>query len=203
MKKATMATRREVIARSRIKYRKSSKTGKSAILDSVCLATGLSRSRAKHLLLQYCKVISKIHERGRKPKYEKKTVVALEKIWALMDFPCGRRLVVGMSDMLGALIRFNEIKLDADTLQQLRDMSSATADRLLKKPRDKMALKGRSTTKPGILLKRDIPIRLGTEWDDAIPGYVEIDLVAHCGASARGDYLNTLDVTDVCTAMFP
>jgi hypothetical protein len=199
VKKATMATRSEVIIRSKIKYRKSSKKGKSAILDSVCLATGLSRNRAKHLLLENGRVISKVHERGRKPKYEKKTVATLEKIWGLMDFPCGRRLVVGINDMLDSLIRFGEIKIDEETMKRLKEMSASTADRLLKKTRDRMTLKGKSTTKPGILLKRDIPLRLGTEWNDAIPGYVEIDLVAHCGASAAGDFLHTLDVTDVCT----
>jgi hypothetical protein len=199
VKKATMATRREVVARSKAKYRKSSKKEKGAILDSICLSTGLSRSRVKHQLLQDGKVVSKVHERGRKPKYGKKTIAALRRIWALMDFSCGRRLVVGMGDMLDALIRFDEINLDIETVQQLKEISSATADRLLKKSRDSMVLKGKSTTKPGTLLKRDIPLRLGTEWNDAIPGFVEIDLVAHCGSTAAGDFLHTLDVTDVCT----
>jgi hypothetical protein len=94
VKKATMATRREVVARSKIKYRKSSKKGKSIILNSVCLATGLSRNRVNHLLLQDGRVINRVHERGRKPKYEKKTIDALERLWVLMDFPCGRRLFV-------------------------------------------------------------------------------------------------------------
>jgi hypothetical protein len=56
-----------------------------------------------------------------------------------------------------------------------------------------------STTKPGTLLKKNIPLRMGDEWDDAVPGFVEIDLVAHCGESTAGEYVNTLDVTDICT----
>jgi hypothetical protein len=68
-----------------------------------------------------------------------------------------------MIDMLDSLVRFDVIKLGAETKQQLQEMSASTADRLLKKPRDRMVLKGKTTTKPGILLKRDIPLRLGTE----------------------------------------
>ncbi|GHU85326.1 hypothetical protein FACS1894198_3010 [Clostridia bacterium] len=72
-------------------------------------------------------------------------------------------------------------------------------DRLLKHEKEKIRFRGISTTKSGTLLKRDIPIRLGTEWDDARVGFVEIDLVAHCGETTAGEYVNTLDVTDVCT----
>lgn len=117
-----------------------------------------------------------------------------------MDFPCGQRLTVGMDDMLEALIRFREIDVGPDIRRKLHEVSPSTADRLLKPYREQMRFKkGIATTKPGTLLKRDIPLRLGTEWDDAVPGYVEIDLVAHCGDTASGDYLNTLDVTDICT----
>jgi hypothetical protein len=81
----------------------------------------------------------------------------------------------------------------------MKTVSAATADRLLAKAKKGLTLKGKSTTKPGTLLKKDIPIRMGNEWDDAVPGFVEIDLVAHCGESTAGDYVNTLDVTDICT----
>jgi len=62
-----------------------------------------------------------------------------------------------------------------------------------------MCPKGRATTKPGSLLKSQIPIRTGTEWDEKRPGYVEMDTVAHCGVSTRGQYVVTLDVTDIDT----
>ena len=200
MVKATMTTRKEIIARSRNKYKRSKKKGKGAILDSICIATGLSRSRAKHLLSgNGNKTVNKLGKRGRKPKYDSLTADALKRIWAYMGFPCGQHLVVGMDDMLGALVRFKEVDVDDDTLRKLKEMSPSTADRLLKHPREQMRFKGKSTTKPGTLLKRNIPIRLGTEWNDAVPGYVEIDLVAHCGDTTSGDYISTLDVTDICT----
>jgi hypothetical protein len=116
-----------------------------------------------------------------------------------MDFACGKRLTAGMGDMLNALIKFGEIKCTEEVERKLRSISAATMDRLLVNDRERMKLRGISTTKPGTLLKKNIPLRLGTEWDDAIPGYVEIDLVAHCGASTAGEYINTLNVTDICT----
>jgi hypothetical protein len=116
-----------------------------------------------------------------------------------MNCPGGRNLCAGMPDILDALSRFDECGFDENTKGLLMEMSHATADRLLKRVREKTRLRGVSTTKPGTLLKRDIPIRTGTEWDDAVPGFVEIDLVAHCGATTAGDYINTLDVTDICS----
>jgi hypothetical protein len=117
-----------------------------------------------------------------------------------MDFACGKRVAAGMERMLDALMRFDEIKCNEETADRLKQISPATIDRLLKKEREKYTLKGRSTTKPGTLLKKDIPIRLGTAWNDAKPGFVELDLVAHCGDTTSGEYVNTLDVTDIATA---
>ena len=204
MTKISVKSRHEVIKRHSAKYKKSSKKEKGQILDSICLSTGLSRDRAKKLLAGHVKKTASSKsagntskKRGRKIKYDDRTRLTLEKIWALMDFACGRRLAAGMKDMLDALLRFNEIEFDGQTLKNLREISPATIDRLLKRAKKRAGFKGMSTTKPGTLLKRDIPIRLGTQWDDAVPGYVEIDLVAHCGATAAGEYINTLDVTDI------
>jgi hypothetical protein len=143
--------------------------------------------------------LPKKKKRGRKPKYGEGVRTALEKIWALMDFACGKRLVAGIEGMLDALLRFGELDFDKDTLDHLREISASTIDRLLKHAKERMSFKGISATKPGTLLKKDIPVRLGTQWDDAVPGYVEIDLVAHCGTTTAGEYINTLDVTDICS----
>jgi len=199
MAKASMTTRKEIIERQKTAYAKAEKKEKGKILDNVCLNTGLSRDRAKRLLGKNGHIASKKRKQGRITKYDAAFVTALEKIWAYMDFACGKRLVAGMNDMLEALLQCNEINAEPETIKNLRTVSAATADRLLAKARKGLQLKGKSTTKPGTLLKKDIPIRLGGEWDDAIPGFVEIDLVAHCGETTAGDYVNTLDVTDVCT----
>jgi hypothetical protein len=194
-----MKTRKEITARQKAKYEKSTKKEKGLIIDNICLSTGLSRSRVKHIMTSSDKISAKQKPRGRIPKYDKLTIEALEKIWTYMDFPCGRRLVAGMDTMIDALVRFDEIDFEKEVLVKLNEISPATADRYLKHVKDKLRFKGVSTTNPGTLLKRDIPLRLGTEWDDAIPGYVEIDLVAHCGTTTAGEYVNTLNVTDICT----
>jgi hypothetical protein len=197
MAKATMATRQELIRRYAPTYRKATKKEKGQILDSVCASTGLSRDRAKRLLGGRDRKAPQKQRPGRKRKYDAAFAVVLEKVWVFMDFACGRRLVAGMDDMLHALTFCGELEISEDMLAKLRTVSASTADRLLSKARKGLALKGKSTTKPGTLLKKNIPIRLGTEWDDAMPGFVEIDLVAHCGETTAGDYVNTLSVTDI------
>jgi hypothetical protein len=197
MAKAMMPARKEIIARHKGKYGKLSKKQKGLVLDSICMDTRLSGSGAKHPLAQTLPAAPKRPRRGRKPLYGRDVASALEKIWAYMDFASGRRIAAGMGDMLDALLRFGEINFDGDTLRLLREMSPSTADRLLKRAKEKARFKSISATKPGTLLKKNIPLRLGTEWDEAMPGYVEADLVAHCGDTAAGEYVNTLDVTDI------
>jgi hypothetical protein len=81
----------------------------------------------------------------------------------------------------------------------LLGISPATADRLLKRARQGVRPHGLGTTKPGSLLLQAIPIRTFAQWDDALPGFMEVDLVAHCGTSTHGEYLNSLDMVDVKT----
>jgi hypothetical protein len=105
-----------------------------------------------------------------------------------------------MKEFVSALERHNELQLDAQTRQLLLQMSPATADRLLHSERAHTQQHGLSTTKPGTLLKQGIPIRTFADWDDQRPGFVEVDLVAHCNDSTGGEYLHTLLLTDVATA---
>lgn len=200
MAKASMATRAEIILRNQKAYAKATKKEKGKILEIVCAITGLSRDRAKRLLGG--KPTSKPpgkRKPGRTPMYDKTFQEALEQVWAQMDFVCGKRLVAGMDDMLAALIAYGEVDFTPEIQAKLATVSAGTADRLLAKARKGLAFRGKSTTKPGTLLKKDIPIRLGNEWDEDKPGFVEIDLVAHCGETTAGDYVNTLDVTDINT----
>ena len=202
MAKVSMKARIEVLNKYMAKYRKASKKEKGEILDIMCGSTGLSRDRAARLLAAHTKGKSPpkpCSKRGRKRTYDFSMIKALKEVWMHMDFACGKRLHEGIGDMLDALIRFKEVDYDDETVRRLRQMSAATMDRLLKKDKEALRLKGISTTKPGTLLKRDIPIRLGQEWNDAIPGFVEVDLVAHCGPTTTGEYINTLNVTDICT----
>ena len=105
-----------------------------------------------------------------------------------------------MLDELVAVLRhFGELVIEEDTAALLVSMSAATIDRRLAAERAKYRLKGRCTTKPGSLLKSQIPVRTWADWDDARPGFVEIDLVCHDGGNPAGPHAFTLTVTDIAT----
>jgi len=202
MAKISMKARKEVTGAQKQSYQRANKKKKGEILDSVCEMTGLSRDRAARILREKVKpkgLMAKKETRGRKPKYDYSALKILKKIWAVMDCACGKRIAAGMNDVLDAMLRFGEISTDKETVKKLREASPATIDRLLSNTKKQFPGKGRSTTKPGTLLKQNIAIRTGTDWDENRPGFVEIDLVAHCGSTTAGEYINTLDVTDICT----
>ena len=115
MAKVSMKTRQEIIKRYEAEYRKASKKGKGQILDVICESTGISRSRAKHIITQQQLKTPKKRKPGRKPKYDAPFITALEKMWSYMDFASGRRLVAGMGDMLTALATYGEVNFSPDT----------------------------------------------------------------------------------------
>src|SRR5262249_11174185 len=143
-----------------------------------------------------------LHDKSPKthPKtYDDQVLSALLKVWMIMDQICGKRLAPMMEEIVTRLEAFGELKLLPSTREKLLRISAATIDRLLAPERDKLSFGSKSRTKPGTLLKSQIPIRTFSDWDESRPGFVEIDLVAHDGGLATGDYLQTLDVTDVFT----
>ena len=152
-------------------------------MDGISEITEISQNRASHILNGSGVKKQKKRKPGRAPRYDTAFAAVLEKVWAYMDFACGRRFMAGMADMLTALKKCGEFEATEEILLKLKTVSAATADRLLAKAKKGLIIKGKSTIKPGTLLKKDIPIRMGDEWDDAVPGFVEIDLVAHCGES--------------------
>lgn len=101
--------------------------------------------------------------------------------------------------MVDRLRGFGELDIDEDTAALRAGMSASTIDRRLAPERNKHELKGRSHTKPGSLLKSQIPIRTWADCDDAMPGFVEIDLVGHEGGIAAGEHACALTATDIAT----
>ena len=120
--------------------------------------------------------------RARRSKYTGRVRAALEKVWRVANCICGKRLVAVLPQYVEALERHGELDLDAETRALVAGLSPATADRLLARARAETKPHGLTTTKPGTLLKAAIPVRTFAEWDDAQPGFMEVDLVAHCGA---------------------
>ncbi len=179
------------------RYLKAGKAEKIKILDEFTAATGYHRKYAIKLLKHglrrkgYKKV-------GRKKKYQGEVVDMLEKIWETCGKICSKRLQPFLPEIVSVLEREEELVCSSETKTLLLSMSRSTIDRCLKKARYSSP-KGISTTKPGTLLKKSIPIRTWHEWDDTVPGFVEMDLVTHCGESAMGQFLYTLTAVDVST----
>lgn len=124
---------------------------------------------------------------------------ALVTCWRAANGICSKRLVPYLPELVRVLEHHGELPLEAQTKVRLLALSPATADRLLQAERQLAKPHGLSTTKPGTLLKSAIPIRTFAEWDEAVAGFTEIDLVVHCGTTTRGEYLHSLTVTDVAT----
>ena len=126
-------------------------------------------------------------------------VVALRFCWAVLGAPSGKRPARVMGELVATLRRFGELDVSDELAGVLRVISPATMDRRLGPDWAAMTLRGRSHTKPGSLLKDAIPIRTWAQWDDAVPGFVEIDLVGHEGGNAVGEHAYTLTVTNIST----
>ena len=193
------------------RYQKASKKQKGTILDEFIALTGYERDYAASVLRMHGKkvrvstsreLVADSTKKCRKPRkgiYDSLVVSALCAIWHIMDYICGKRLAPMLKEIIPVLEKHHEIQLDEETRRKLLSISAATIDRLLKPERNKHMLKGRAHTKPGTLLKHQIPIRTFAQWDERKPGFVEIDLVGHDGGDPSGEFAFTLNVTDIAT----
>ena len=179
------------------RYLQANKTEKGRILDEYVAATGYHRKHAIRRLRQGIPEVRR-ERRGRKRTYTGDVVGHLVRIWKICGHICGKRLQPFLPEMVAVLERHDELVIDGESRALLLQMSAATIDRLLARFRQQKG-RGLSTTKPGTLLKDAIPVRTFADWDDARPGFVEMDLVAHCGVSVHGQYLQTLTATDITT----
>jgi len=191
-------SKREMIESIRPRYLKANKVGKVQILDEFIATTGYHRKYAIRVLKHGPKPKG-AKKSGRRKVYQGEVVQALETIWEIFGRICSKRLHPFLAEGVMVLERCNELNLPPEIKTLLLHMSRATIDRCLKKARFTHPQKGLSTTKPGSLLKKAIPIRTFTPWEDERPGFLEIDLVAHCGSTTEGIYLNTLTGTDLAT----
>jgi hypothetical protein len=191
-------SRRELIWSQARRYRQSSCGQKTIILDEFCEATGLNRKYAIGLLNRPPKEGGDRTQRRRASPYSS-DVGVLKQLWEVSGRLCGKRLIAAIPTLLESLQRHGEISICKERSQRLCRLSASTADRLLQPIRRKLGWRGRTTTKPGTLLKQQIPMRTFADWDEQRPGFFEADLVAHCGGSSHGDYAYTLNLTDVET----
>ena len=192
-------TRRSILEYAqalRGRYFKASKEEKGKMLDEFTKVTGLHRKAAIRLLNRITGAPRGNRQRGRPAKY-KEVVAPLRAIWEASDRLCSRRLQPFLPEMVRVLRQHGEQMIDTSTEAQLFRMSPSTIDRLLRPWRRVGGRRGFTTTRPGNRLKNMIPIRTFTDWQENKPGFLEIDMVAHCGESTEGFYLNTLCAVDV------
>ena len=194
-----MATRKAITKALAVRYRNGSKELKGEILDTVCGLTGYHRDYARRALRAALKPAPVRVRVPRALKYDADVIRALEKCWAVLNAPAGKRLAPMLGELVPLLRRHGELDLDDDGAVLLAGMSAATIDRKLAGARAKMLPRGRSHTKPGSILKSKIAMRTWADHDEDTPGFVEIDLVGHEGGNPAGRFCFTLTVTDIAT----
>lgn len=179
-------------------YKNSRKKDKSQILGKLVKITGYSRKHLQEILLH-----PPLRSRIKRKRLSPYLVVLklLKKLWVISNYSCGTRLSPMIPVYLQSLKIHEKWVVSEVEEKLLLTVSGRTVDRLLKHERRRIGIKSRSKTKPGTLLKKQIPIRTFADWkqEEKRPGFLEIDGVHHCDTNNKGDYIYTLDTTDVFT----
>ena len=206
-----MKTRQKLTEETAKRYCIATKKRKTRIIDEFCATTGYNRKYAIHILKNSAFIKTtffnnrekrsvKVVERRKrkrvyKPKYGNEVRREVVRLWEYSMRMCAKRLVPFIRDNLDYLAHLNMYSDKTKLL--LGEISAATIGRILKPEIYKGRLKGKSTTRPAMNLSALIPIRVYFDWDERRPGFFEMDTVAHCGASAAGEYVKSLTLVDV------
>lgn len=176
-----------------------SRAEKSSLLDEICATCGVHRKHAIRLLRRHRDPQrARPRKSGRRSRYRDAELLrALRKIWLAANLPCSKRLKAILPLWLPGYEQAEE-PLAAEVREKLLALSPATIDRLLERTRLQHTTRGRSTTKPGTLLRNKIPINTG-QWQESRPGFIEADTVAHCATSTAGQFAFTVDCVDIAT----
>ncbi len=203
-----MASRRDVTKKFAREYAKADRAEKGRILDALVASTGWTRDHARRAIRAAATRKGAARDQQRKPrprKYSYDALIVLQEVWRLAGQPSGKYLAVVMEDTLSRLVRDRELGKVADrvsdtVITELRSMSAATIDRYLK-PHKAAGYPAASLsgTRPSHILRSSIPLRTATGDPITVPGFLELDTVAHCGHTLKGEFLRTLSATDPVT----
>ena len=197
--KMSATSRGEVLAQARARYEKRGKEGRSRLLDEVCALCGYERKYAIKVLGGKRPLVGNgVRRRGGSPaRYGAAEREVIKAIWLRAEQPCGKRL----KPTLELWLPYHEKRngaLSKALRSRVLKASAATLDRLLAPCRVSLGSRGRCGTRPGTLLRSQIPIRT-EHWDVSGPGFIEADTVAHCGESMAGEFCWSITATDVHT----
>jgi hypothetical protein len=182
----SMGQRHAVTKKLATAYRRGSRADKTKILDQLVELTGWHRDHARAALGRAGTLTVLRPRSPRTPTYSDNLVAALATCWRVARCPAGKRLAPMLATLVPLLRRDGELEMTDVEAGLLVGMSAATIDRRLVAERARLVPRGRSHTKPGTLLKSQIPIRTWAEWTENTPGFVEIDLVGQRAAIPPG-----------------
>ncbi|WP_298236495.1 transposase family protein [uncultured Azohydromonas sp.] len=194
-KQVSMATRKELIQAVGERYRAASTTDKTRILDEFVELAGYHRKHAIRVLSQ--KPPAATSKAPRQRVYDDAFREKLIVVWEASDRLCGKRLKALIPSLIEAMERHRHLSLDQSMKQQLLRVSAATIDRLLSEVRAGSNGERRRRSGIGTAIRRSVPVRTFSDWRDPPPGYLEVDMVEHCGPKTEGDYVRTLVLTDI------
>jgi hypothetical protein len=188
--------RREYLRAIHSRYRQAAREEKQRILDEFCRVTRYHRKYAIRLLGGPPPRALRPVRRRRPARYGPAVITALRQIWEAAGYPWSVRLKALLPLWLPWARR--RLGLTDGVVQRLRRISPRQMDRRLAAHKRQLKTRRYGRTKPGTLLKHHIPLRTD-RWDVAVPGFTELDLVAHCGHSADGEFAHSLNVVDIHT----
>lgn len=196
----SLHSRQEYLQKVKKRYLKASAEEKSRMLDEYCLNTKLNRKYVIRCLSPRTSLVKKIEQprKRRSCSYTNYETYYLKKIWEILDYPCGQRLRPMLGEMIAKLKQFKELIVPDGVAGKLRKISSATIDVKLRNYKAAARRRFNCATKPGSMLKQHIPIKTSS-WEEKLPGFSELDTVVHCGDSAGGEFINSLNLTDILT----
>jgi len=196
----TLGAKMEYLKSISLRYKKATRKQKTTILNEFCTNCGYHRKHAIRKLRKFKRFIKLKHKAKGKPSIYKNPAILkpLKRVWLAAELPCSKRFKIILQLWLPYYEQeFNE-QLDRETFNRLMNISASSIDRVLKPIRPLYRGKGRSLTKPGSLLRNQIPIKTN-QWDEFRPGFIEADTVHHCGEAVEGQYALTVNYTDIAS----